>query len=365
MKTMWMWFLMSCKRYGKRFAFLGILFLLPIGALAARHMQGKGEQGIGIAIAVQDNDKLARQIAERLVNRSLGENDGMFRFYLCEDEEQVKEEVASRRAECGYVIYEGLKEKLDSGSFRRTIGVYSAPSTVAAALSTETVFAALVEIYNRELLEDYAGKGEVFETLGLPGSQERAALIEDAGTLYDRRLTDGSTFRFEYAYLGQERTAVSSSDQESPVFPVRGVVAVYLFITSLYAGVVLGEDERKGLFLPLSYGHRLPCALASLAAPVVMAAVSALLALWMGGSLSVISLELGAMACYCLSLIAVSWLLKSVTRSPQVLCSSIPFFTIGSFLFCPVFIDGGRFIEGFHLIGRLFPPWYYLRFFSV
>ena len=71
MKTMWMWFLMSCKRYGKRFAFLGILFLLPIGALAARHMQGKGEQGIGIAIAVQDNDKLARQIAERLVNRSL------------------------------------------------------------------------------------------------------------------------------------------------------------------------------------------------------------------------------------------------------------------------------------------------------
>ena len=80
--------------------------------------------------------------------------------------------------------------------------MYSAPSTVVAALSTETVFAALVEIYNRELLEDYAGKGEVFETLGLPGSQERAALIEDAGTLYDRRLTDGSTFRFEYAYGG-------------------------------------------------------------------------------------------------------------------------------------------------------------------
>ncbi len=105
----------------------------------------------------------------------------MFRFYLCENEEMVKTEVASRRAECGYVIYEGFREKLDAGSFRRTIGVYSAPSTVTAALSTETVFAALTEIYDREILKDFAEEAGVFEPLGLPGSRERRELAAEAG----------------------------------------------------------------------------------------------------------------------------------------------------------------------------------------
>lgn len=287
----------------------------------------------------------------------------MFRFYLCENEEMVKTEVASRRAECGYVIYEGFREKLDAGSFRRTIGVYSAPSTVTAALSTETVFAALTEIYDREILKDFAEEAGVFEPLGLPGSRERRELAAEAGALYDRRITDGSTFRFEYSYLGQE-VSEETANQESAVFPVRGVVAVYLFITSLYAAVVLGGDERKGLFLPLSYRHRFPCALASLAAPVIMAAGSALLALWMAGSFGGLLRETGAMLVYCAGLIILSWLLKVIARTPQALCSTIPFFIIGSLLFCPVFVDGGRFIDGLDRIGRLFPPWYYLKFFS-
>ncbi len=141
-------------------------------------------------------------------------------------------------------------------------------------------------------------------------------------------------------------------------------MAVYLFITSLYAAVVLGGDERKGLFLPLSYRHRFPCALASLAAPVIMAAGSALLALWMAGSFGGLLRETGAMLVYCAGLIILSWLLKVIARTPQALCSTIPFFIIGSLLFCPVFVDGGRFIDGLDRIGRLFPPWYYLKFFS-
>lgn len=42
--------------------------------------------------------------------------DGMFDFYICSDEAQVRDEVASRRAECGYVIDSGLEEKLDQSS---------------------------------------------------------------------------------------------------------------------------------------------------------------------------------------------------------------------------------------------------------
>lgn len=360
------WFFLSCKRYIRRLSFLAILLLLPLGAVAARHFQEKGEQGIRIAVALEGEDALAQQLVDSLVNRSREGEGGMFRFYRCEDEQRVEAEVAARRAECGFVIYEGFQEKLDSGSFRRTIGVYSAPSTVAAALSEETVFGALMEIYNGDILERYVEESDIFYPLGLPGSPERGKVKEEAAGLYGRRLRDGSAFRFEYSYLGQENgEAFSGNSPDSTVFPLRGLAAVYLFITSLYAGVVLGEDEKKGLFLPLSYGHRLPCALASLAAPVVMAASSALLALWAGGSFGAFGREFGVMACYCLGLVILSWGLKVITPGPQILCAVIPFFIIGSLLFCPVFIDGGRLVKGIDQVGRLFPPWHYLHFFSV
>ena len=42
-------------------------------------------------------------------------------------------------------------------------------------------------------------------------------------------------------------------------------------------------------------------------------------------------------------------------------CCIIPFLVIGSLVFCPVFVDAGRFFPGLDQVGGLFPPWYYLQ----
>lgn len=367
MKKVMIWFLLSCKRYVRKPSFLVILLLLPLGILAADRSQGHKEQEIKIAVSVQggDGNELGRRLAESLVNRRRGVDAGMFRFYACRDEEQVKDEVASRRAECGYVITEGLREKLDSGKYRRSILVYSAPSTVAASLSTETVFAALMEIYDRDLLTAYVAEESLFDSLGAPGSRDREQSALEAGALYDKWLDNGSTFRFEYSFQGQEGAAdLPGTQTQETVFPVRGMVAVYVFVTGLYGAVVLCGDEERGLFLPLSYGYRTPCRLASMAAPVAMAAVSGLLALWASRSLVGPVKEIVAMAVYCMAVTAVSWLLKVICRRPQVLCCIIPFFVIGSLLFCPVFIDAGRYLDVLDQVGKIFPPRYYLRWFG-
>lgn len=366
MKKVIIWFLLSCKRYIKRPSFLVILLLLPLGILAAEKSQGSKEQDIKIAVAVQggDENELGMQLMNSLVNRERGKDAGMFRFYACRDEEQVKAEVASRRAECGYVVFDGLKDKLDEGKYKRTIGVYSAPSTVVASLSTETVFAALMEIYDRELLVNYVESSDLFEPLGTPGSGDREQAGAQAGNFYDTRLENGSTFRFEYSFLGQDgQEAQPAESQTGPVFPIRGLVAVYIYITGLYGAVVLCGDEKRGLFLPLSFAYRLPCRLASIAAPVAMASISGLLALWAGGAFGGPVKEIGAMIAYCGGVTAISWLLKVICPRPQVLCCLIPFFVIGSLLFCPVFIDAGRYLAVFDQIGKLFPPWYYLNLF--
>ena len=56
-----------------------------------------------------------------------------------------------------------------------------------------------------------------------------------------------------------------------------------VFILSLYGGVMAGEDERRGLFMPLGIGLRLPCRLAAAAAPGALACLSVFCALFLGG----------------------------------------------------------------------------------
>ena len=365
MKKIATWFLLSCKRYARRLSFLAVLFLLPIGAMAVHQFQKTGNQGIDIAISVEGGgeNRLGQRLMDSLVDRSLGADSGMFHFYACEDEAQARDDVASNRAECGYVIYEGLQEKLQAGKYKRSIGVISSPSTVTASLSTETVFAALMKLYDRKLLEDYVAKEEMFASLGNVGSEARGEAAAQAGSLYDKWLGNGSTFRFEYSFLGQEEAQKGGKEAEAEVFPVRGLVAVYVFVAGLYGAVVACQDSERGLFLPLAYGVRTPCKIASIAAPVAMTGAAGPLALWTGRTLGPLPGELAAMCLYCGFVSVVSWLLCLVCRKSQILCCTIPFFIIGSLVLCPVFVDAGRFFPVLEQVGRMFPPWHYLQFF--
>ena len=55
-----------------------------------------------------------------------------------------------------------------------------------------------------------------------------------------------------------EKIDVASS--RTDVFPVRGLVAVYVFITRLYGAVVMCGDEGEGLFLPFHTDTGYPAA---------------------------------------------------------------------------------------------------------
>ncbi len=364
MTRIFTWFLLSCKRYGKRLSFLLILLLMPVGMAALGALGQEQAQEIRIAVFVQGNQEgeLGARLAQSLTDRNPGE--GMFRFYLSRDEQQLRDDVVSRRAECGYVIGEGLEDRLNRGDYKRCITVYSAPSTVTAKLSTEVVFSVMIELYDKDLLEDYVRNSELFTAAGEPESQKREIAAQKAGELYDKWRESGATFHFEYAALDhQGNVEVSASSAAPNIFPVRGLVAVCLFIVGLYGTVTTGTDVKNGLFLPLPYRLRGPCRVACIAGPVCMAAASGLLAIWLGGSGQGMGKELAAMGGYIILIVAFSSLLGVIFKNPQALCCLIPFFMIGSLIFCPVILDAGKFFPVLRVIGRLFLPYYYLRLF--
>ncbi len=372
------WFFLCCKRYLKKWSFLVILLALPAAAGVLHGVEEEEGQEIRIAVYAEGTDReedgqrpLEWQLVQNLTERDLREG-GLFRFYLCADEEEVKEQVASRRAECGYGVSGDLRKKLDERDYRRCIRVYSAPSTVLAQLSTEVVFASLMELYDREIFLDYILESEMVEQAvsalaesggGMAfGADQDGILEEQAGALYDKWMNNGSTFRFEYGYRDR-RGEAEARETGGTVFPIRGIVAVYVFLTGLYSGVMSGYDRERGMFLRLSPGRRSLCAMAVLSAPVFLAAVSGFGALALSGSLEKIGREMAVMAFYVLSVCGFSGILKAILRKPGALAVTIPFFLAGSLVFTPVFVDIGRFFPELAWIERLFLPSWYLRAF--
>ncbi len=88
-------------------------------------------------------------------------------------------------------IYEGLKERLDKKDIRRCLGVYKAPSTVAAELSTRRVFSLMIEIYDRILLERYVAENPL---LAEAGEEIRTQAAAEAGRLYQMFWTTAARF---------------------------------------------------------------------------------------------------------------------------------------------------------------------------
>lgn len=358
MKKVLLWFFLSCKRYLKRLSFLVILLLFPLGSMAFQRAEQGGGQEIRIAVFAENprENALGSRLAGDLT--AYGGAEGMFHFYLCGSPEQVKSDVAARRAECGYVIYDDLEKKLDTKKYKRCIGVVTAPSTVTAQLSTEIVFSLLMEHYDRSLLTGYVAENQLFEPLD--AQDRRAGAVEEAGKLYDEYQDNGSTFSFEYKVMASSENA---KPRESSLLPVRGLMAVYVFITGLYGAVTLCQDEKRGLFQPLSHRLALPCRIASLAAPVALSMAGGLLALWLSGTLGSPGREIVLLLGYGAAVTAFAGLLKWIFRSEAVLCCLIPFFIIGSLIFCPVFLDTSRLLPELGKLGRLFLPYYYLRLF--
>lgn len=365
MRQVGTWFILSCKRYLKKLSFFLILLVLPVITFWLRGVEETEGQEVRIAVYSEAGDGLEGQLAAHLVDEEKNSRRALFRFYQCSSEEQLREDVAARRAECGYVFSEGLREKLDGKNYRRSIRVYSAPSTVLDALSTEVVFGALMELYDREIFVDYVLESQVIEgVVAASGGQEdeiKAQLKEQSGYLYDKWLNNGSTFRFEYGY--RSRGGQVQDKASWRIFPVRGIVAVYLFLVGLYSAVMIGYDEAKGLFLPLSHGKRCACSIAVLGAPVFLGMLSCLTALKTGGSLEGLGREIMIMAGYGAAVCVFSYGVKMICRSPHLIGAMIPFLLVGSLVFTPVFFDIRQFIPQMGWIERLFLPSYYLRAF--
>lgn len=293
------------------------------------------------------------QWADQLVE-TLENSDSIFQFEKIESEDALKEEVLAGKAECGFIIHAGFRQKLMEGDCRQLVTSVCTAGSASEAVARETFYAVVLETSSDLLLQKVTD--EVFE-----GNEDALKVLIEKNQHY---LTSDEVFRLNYQYFNKEaekHLESSSSVDDRRSQPIRGMVGVMLFLTMLLAR---GQDLRLGAssiasnlpryekikFLFLKY--------LAVATPGACLGIGILLC---SGESGGVGKELGAMLVFLL--VSAFWVLifGGMFRRENVYSGWIMTLILGNILLCPVFFSLGDYIKAVNILKWIFPLSIYLR----
>lgn len=179
---------------------------------------------------------------------ALAAYDGLVRFVVCDSEEAVRRMVLRGEVECGYILPEGLTEKLTGKEADRAVTVYEDGDAVVSRLVDEVLFNILFQPSSLQWFEDYMLQREELPI---------RSFIQDGSVreAVEGQLAAGTTFDFRIERLGtamqptamQPTTGQPTADQQTP-FPKPLAVAVSAVLCGLQGAVQAIGDLRRNRF---------------------------------------------------------------------------------------------------------------------
>ena len=190
----------------------GFIFNRTEGALAR----------IGVFLPVNSTNCA---VAQRTVSSLERYGSGLFETVICEDEEQMKLDVVSRRLDCAYAF----GEKTEELGFDKSIALYSSPYSTADKFSSLLVAAAY--------LENFAGLlGS--ETLR-PHAPEATGLSEEIQKIADGYLEGGALMEM----ILLESGGTFDAPETAPYGRMfRGLVGLFGWLLALFLAYGFAED---------------------------------------------------------------------------------------------------------------------------
>ncbi|MCM1182493.1 MAG: ABC transporter permease [Roseburia sp.] len=160
--------------------------------------------------------------------------DGLVRFVVCDSEEAVRRTVLRDKAECGYILPEGIAEALIKGKANRAVTVYEDGDAVVSRLVDEVLFNILFKPASLQWFEDYMA-----ENAGVDGL-ERGSM----SAAVERQISADATFRFRIERLGTEQ----AREETRTAFPRPLVVVVSVALCGIQGAAQAVVDLREKRF---------------------------------------------------------------------------------------------------------------------
>ena len=353
MKQYCTYFLLFTKRLFQKPVYLFVLLILPCFSYFYSQSTINQSNNLKVALYIEGEDELAKAIVADLLVL-----DSQVDFYEVKDYETLTKDVITRKAECAYIFPDDLTELLDSHKKKDIITVLHAPSSILMPLSNEMVFASLFRHYAKNIMLDFALNFEAFSTY------DTEAMTEELLASYEHYMTEEVPYEFKFTTLG-EQASLASSSESLIISPIRGIFAVLMFLTALFSVVDWFKDQKKRIFLAVSYDKKPFASLLSILVPTLFCGIFGQISLLLSHTYTDILHETLYFVAYLIFVVGFCCFLKSFFRNGFSFSGIIPVFTMGSLIFSPVFFDFGSLFPIFNLLEHLFLPSYFLNSFFV
>lgn len=358
-------FLLLCKRQFLQPTFLLLCLLLPISCTLISRLEQDSSAAIRIGLYAEAPEAFTDACFLELTS-----SQEALSFEVFSDEEMMCELVMRGELDCAYCFAKDFHTRLLHNDYKKSILCYTSSGTLMKALSTEVVFSAVFKQLGDDILNGYV------ENADFSFSRKDNVTEKRLSTLYEKYLSGEQVFSLEYRYLDSfgasgssqhnsisgylgatgtstptDTSALTGTSTSAVTMPVRGLIAVFLFISGLSGGVIWLQDrERK---LPVS-------ALSTILIPLLFMGISSCITLLLTNEAGHWGWELFSLILYVLLILSFVRTLLIIIKRPVILSASIPVLTLGSLIFCPIFINLAALLPVFDIMEKFFLPYYYL-----
>ena len=340
MKRFITWTFYLSKRQLMNIFFIIILLIMPIASILLINVATSYEASISIGILDENNTSLSKKLVSNLTSAN-----SIISYNIYTNEEQLISDVTSGKIQCGYIIVENFDTRIESGSTAKLLKLVSTPDNSIALLSNELLFSKVFEEMGYYSLMEEIKDANIFEDLN---NEDYLAIRND----YDTFTSSGKTFNFNYT--SNSGTYVTSNNINVLSYittPIRGLVALCIFMGALAGGFTYLKDKR--------HGFKSVMCVYDILVPVVLTSISGVVSLMITNITKSLVTETLTIVLYDIVVILFVFLLSHMIRSFAVYCSTIPIFAIGSLVCSPIFINLATFFPVVKVIRIFFMPTHY------
>ena len=351
MKKILTWILLFQKRILKKPMFQITILLIPILLFLLFTFNKSSDSLVRVAL-ISGNDEYSQNFVKDLLDSS----NHVISYYQCYDESQMRKDVLTGKAECGYIMPDDMPRKIAQFSSKKKHVIITAivkKESISTKIVNEIIYGRLFSERAYPVLKDFINEKQ----------PDRLTPTEDE-KMYDafsKYLIEPLMFSFEYAD-GSKNDLLNNDDSSHNYYmlPVRGILSVLILVSSMSGVLMLSNDDRKNTWGFIRLSKRPAFNYFYIFMSILPIAICSLAAIFITGISTNVLNEIRLMVLYTLLLTGFSSLLKALIKNIYVLCSLIPITVLLSLIICPVFIDIGSIVPQARFVRLFLPTNYYL-----
>jgi len=346
-----LWFFLLVKRQLKNIVLLIFLIGLPLCAFIISHIPKALDSSTPrVGIVLLDADSTSVSTANALIS-----DTSVLGFYTCDSADELYQSIENGDTDCGYIFSKDLTSQLDNKSYNGCITLIKNSSEFISSLSNEILFSALFRVYGKNIATNYINGSSIFSSI-------KTSAIKMTNEKYDYYVNGAATFHIDFDTLSSngDTTSLNTIEVEKSSFPIRGILAILIFVAGLFGCVQWLKDSENGVFAPMSYSFHRASRILYIIIPTLLFSISSLITIYLANVQVSPFVEIKSMVQYIILIIIFCSLLSYIIKKSTLLISLIPIFIIGSLVLCPVFINIATFLPVANILNKLFLPYYYL-----